>query len=52
MYSFEFREAALLCFTESWLRKDAPDSLSDVSGVSLIRADRSERVEEEGFVCT
>ena len=41
-YSFEFREAALLCFTESWLHTDAPDSLYDIRGFSLIRADRNE----------
>ena len=37
---FEYRGSSLLVFTESWLRQDTPDSLVELEGFSLIRADR------------
>lgn len=39
---FEYREAGLLVFTETWLHKDIPNSLIELEGFSLVRADRNE----------
>ncbi|KAL2103161.1 hypothetical protein ACEWY4_000029 [Coilia grayii] len=39
-YCSEFREASLLCLTESWLQSNAPDSLFEINGFTLIRLDR------------
>lgn len=36
----EFCEASLLCFTESWLQSSMPNSLFEVPGFTLVRADR------------
>lgn len=50
-YCNEFREASLLCFTKSWLQPSMPDSLFELPGFTLIRADRgkdSGRREEVG----
>ena len=53
-YSFEFREAALLCFTETWLHAAVSDSLYNIEGFSLIRTDRNENSGKTwgGGVCT
>lgn len=39
-YCSEFREASLMCLTESWLQFNAPDSLFEINGFTLIRLDR------------
>lgn len=39
-YCNEFREASLLCFTESWFQSTMPNSLFEVPGFTLLRADR------------
>lgn len=39
-YCYEFQEASLLYFTESWLQYSVPDSLFEVPGFTLVRADR------------
>ncbi|KAK2850760.1 hypothetical protein Q5P01_007036 [Channa striata] len=36
-----YRESSLLCFTETWLNQDTPDSVVSVNGFTLVRADRS-----------
>ncbi|RXN29760.1 RNA-directed DNA polymerase from mobile element jockey [Labeo rohita] len=37
-----YRESSLLCFTETWLKQDIPDSVISLTGFTLVRADRSE----------
>lgn len=39
---FEYRTASLLAITETWLHRDIQNSLVDIEGFSLIRADRTE----------
>ena len=39
-YCSVFREASLLCFTESWLHSSVPDSACEIEGFTLVRADR------------
>ncbi|KAI3374596.1 hypothetical protein L3Q82_021175 [Scortum barcoo] len=36
-----FREASVLCFTETWLHDNIPDSLVSLPGFQLVRGDRS-----------
>lgn len=52
-HSFEFREAFLLCFVETWLHAASPDSLYDIDNFWLIQDDRSEgsRKNRGGGVC-
>lgn len=35
-----YRECSLMCFTETWLNQNIPDSIVDVPGFTLIRSDR------------
>ena len=39
---FEYRESCLLVVTETWLHTDISDSLIDLEGFSVVRADRGE----------
>ncbi|KAK0150331.1 hypothetical protein N1851_008576 [Merluccius polli] len=39
---FVYREAGLLVFTETWLHEHIPNSLIELEGFSLVRADRDE----------
>lgn len=39
-YCGEFREASLLCFTESWLQSNMPESLFEINGFTLIQLNR------------
>ena len=39
-YSHDYREASLLCFTETWLKPSKLDSLYEVPGFTLVRLDR------------
>ncbi|XP_073674252.1 uncharacterized protein [Garra rufa] len=41
-----YRESSLLCFTETWLNQDTPDSVVSLTGFTFVRADRS--AEESG----
>ena len=36
-----FREASVVCFTETWLRDNIPDSTVNLAGFHCVRADRS-----------
>ena len=36
----EYREASLMCFTESWLISDIPDNNVSIDGFQTVRADR------------
>ncbi|KAL0188434.1 hypothetical protein M9458_015533, partial [Cirrhinus mrigala] len=36
-----YRESSLLCFTETWLNQDTPDSVISLTGFTFVRADRS-----------
>ena len=38
-YRHEYRQAYLLCFTESWRQSTMPESLFEVPGFTLVRAD-------------
>ena len=38
-----FRESSVMCFTETWLHEDIPDSNVTVDGFQTVRADRSHR---------
>ncbi len=38
---FEYRESNLMVLTESWLHEGIPDSLLELDGYTLVRADRS-----------
>ncbi|XP_077423406.1 macrophage mannose receptor 1-like [Vanacampus margaritifer] len=50
----EHRDACAMVFTETWFHSDIPDSLCEVEGFSLIRADRTEPSGKSrgGGVCT
>lgn len=39
---FEYRESNLMVFTETWLHQGVSDSLLNLGGYSLVRADRSD----------
>ncbi|KAK0147403.1 hypothetical protein N1851_013129 [Merluccius polli] len=39
-YCSDFREASLMCLTESWLQPNAPDSLFEINGFTLTRLNR------------
>ena len=39
---YELREACVMTITETWLNKDISDSILEIGGFSLIRADRDE----------
>jgi len=36
-----FREGSVLCFTETWLHDNVPDTVVNLAGFHLVRADRS-----------
>ncbi|XP_044041003.1 uncharacterized protein LOC122870707 [Siniperca chuatsi] len=38
-----YRECSLMCFTETWLNNNIPDSCVDLPGFSMVRADRDAR---------
>ena len=40
-YMHEYREACLMCFTETWLNENVPDSAVELPNFSLIRSDRT-----------
>lgn len=42
----EYRESSLMCFIETWLNQDVPDSTVTLDGFTLVRADR--KVAETG----
>ena len=41
-HCYEYRDSSILVFTETWLRKDIPDSLVELEGFSCVRADRTD----------
>ena len=41
-YLYEYRESCLLCFSETWLHKDIPDSSVDLPDFDIVRGDRTE----------
>lgn len=49
---FEYRESNLMVFTESWLQEGIPDSLLELDGYTLVRADRCIESGKKKFVCT
>ena len=40
-YDFAYRNAVLLCLTETWLKESDPDSSYELNDFTMIRADRS-----------
>ena len=40
-WSYAYREASMLCFTETWLQEGDPDTAFTLDGFTLIRGDRS-----------
>lgn len=40
-YLSEYRNASLICLTETWLTEHDPDSLTEIEGFTLIRNDRT-----------
>ena len=39
-YMHEYRDASLLCFSESWFKSNTPDSAVSLDGYHLVRGDR------------
>ena len=40
-YMYEYREACLMCFTETWLNENIPDSAVELPNFSTVRSDRT-----------